>query len=154
MDHISGLGGDECFHRLIDNFGEIFLRQDPTFDCFVERFSLEEFHYDETTFIILADIKNRDDVRVIQRGKGLCFGNELARGFFDLLFCRLIGREDSFHRDFPLKLRVECFVNGAEATFSDLLSNFVATAHQICGNDCGGLFRGRLPSTSNYISHC
>jgi hypothetical protein len=45
-------------------------------DASRERPSLQELHHDERVAILLADLMNRADVRMVQRGGGACFGLE------------------------------------------------------------------------------
>ena len=130
MDDIVRLGRDEGLHRLVDDFGKVLLREDAALHGLVERFTLEQFHYDKTARFILPHVEDGDDVRVIEAREGLCLRDEFVGRLFDLVLCRLLGREHSFDRHFALELGVERLVYGTEASFADLLADFVAVTHR------------------------
>ena len=57
-------------------FQHLFERQRPTRNAVLQRFAVEKFHGNEMLAVLLADVMNCADVRMIQCGRGLRFAAE------------------------------------------------------------------------------
>src|SRR3990172_5105075 len=86
-----------------------------------ERLPFEKFHGDERPAVVLADVVNRADVGVVQRGRGLRFAPESLQGLAvpgKLSWEKLEGDE-------PMKPDVLGFEDDAHTATTDLFQDAV-----------------------------
>jgi len=95
---------DSDFQRFVE-------RERPAPDPIRERLAFQVLHHEEVDVALLADVVQRADVRVIQRGDRLRFALEPVAPL------RIVGemRRQHFDRDRAVQSRVGCFVDLAHA---------------------------------------
>ena len=97
-------------------------------DTMLERLPFEMFHHDEEPAILLPDLVNRADVRVIQRRRGACLPLKslqrirIARQFFG----------QKLQGDVAAEARVLSLVDNSHSAATEFLDDFVV------GNDLAG----------------
>ena len=109
--------------------------------------ALQEFHRNESLAILLADVVNRTDVRMIERGGGLRFA--LEAGERARIVADIFGEE--FQSDVAVEAIVFGFVHNAHAAGAQAFENavvrqgladkFVGAGHErdmLDGGGCGG----------------
>ena len=110
--------GMRSFERVgdFDGKGEQVVHLDRTpIDAVLERLAVEKFHGDEGLAVLLADVVNGADVRMIQRGGGLGFALETGQGL------RVAGDvlREKFQRDETAQARVFRFVHHAHSSAAE-----------------------------------
>jgi len=83
--------------------------------------AVEKLHDDEGLPVVLADLVNRTDVRVIQRGGSLCFALEPAESL--RILCHAVGQE--LERDETAKIGILRFVDNAHSAAPKLFKDVV-----------------------------
>jgi hypothetical protein len=77
-------------------------RQGPIADAVLQRLAVEQFHDQEPLTVVLADVEERADVRVVERGGDARLALEAVHR---LLIARQLRRQD-LDRDLPAEARV------------------------------------------------
>ena len=90
-------------------------------DPVLKRHAVQKLHGDERLAVLLADVVNRADVGMIQRGSGLRFA--LKAGERLRVAGNLVGQE--LERDEAVQARVLGFVNDTHAAAAELLDDAV-----------------------------
>ena len=90
-------------------------------DHVLQRAAIQEFHGDERFSIRLADVVNRADVGVIQRGSGLRFSLKARESL--RVFRHIIGQE--FQRNETVQPRVLSLVDDTHASAAEAFHNAV-----------------------------
>ncbi len=120
---VGDLGRDA--HRV--RRGETFVRLQDL----AQRLAGDVLHHDEGGVVLLAPVVDRDDVRVVESGRGL----RLASEAFDVGGVRRELGKEHLHRDAPVEQSVVSEVHVGHAAVADLLAQLVAVreARQVAG---------------------
>ncbi len=105
----------------LDHQGQLVLERDlaALADEELELLAVEELHDDEEATLVLAQVVDDDDVRVVEAGAGLGFPVESGLQLVgDLRFAR-----DHLERDEPIEDRVVGLVDGAHPAAADALDD-------------------------------
>ncbi len=101
-------------------------------DCFAEwngtgrqqlshRLATNQFHGDEVRLVDATELINRDNVRVIECGRGTSFHLKAGHGFG----LRMMLQQNGLDCDFTAEARVPGAINLAHAAGTELLEDFV-----------------------------
>ena len=82
VNQVEFLRRDQRLLGLERHFPKVGPSQRCPLDQFVERLAADQFHHHIRAVLIRADVVNRDDVRVLQRGQSPGFLDQLPRRFF------------------------------------------------------------------------
>src|SRR3989442_8219458 len=88
-----------------------------------QRLAIDKFHRDEVRAIVLADLIDMSNVRMVKRRRGLSFANEplhsvAIRGHFS---------RQNLQSNFAIQLCILRQINFAHSTLANLRADFVAT---------------------------
>ena len=97
-------------------------------DTMLERLPLEMLHHNEVPAILLPDLVNRADVRVIQRRRGACFPLKSLQRIW--IARQFLGQE--LQGDVAAEARVLSLVDDSHSAATEFLDDFVV------GNDLAG----------------
>ena len=129
MDQTEILRGHQRFLDLQRELAEVLPGERGLGDDVIERLPGEQFHHDEWSVLVGADVVDGDDVRVLERGQGAGFLLHLAGGFLALRALKSGG--DALHRDLALQCVVPGTKNGTKSTLAEFPTNFVSFLHAV-----------------------
>jgi hypothetical protein len=121
MDDAFGVRGIQSVRDIDGEGKEIFGVERMAGDAVLERLAVEKFHGDEGLAVLLANVVNGADVRMIERGGGLGFALETGEG---LRVARDVLRE-KFQRDETAEARVLGFVDDTHAATTEFFDDAV-----------------------------
>ena len=121
MDDTLRMRRRECVGDLDPQRDQHLLLQGPAGNPVLQRFSLETLHDDEGVAVLIADVVNRADVRVTQRGRGARFALEPTERV--RIASQVVRHELERHR--AQKPRVLGPVHHAHSALAQLLDNAV-----------------------------
>ena len=130
MQQVHVLRSDQGLLGLQGEFTKVLPCETGFFDHLVDRFSLQQFHHHEGTFLVEADIVNGHDVRMLQGRERAGFFCQLPGGFFFQIRAAL--RQDSFDRHFATQVFIVGAIDGSYATLTNFSTNFVSIIHAAC----------------------
>ena len=116
-----GVGGVERVRNLDAQREQLLGFERAARDQVLERHAVEKFHGDEGSAFVLADVVNRADVRMIERGSGLCLALEAGQRLW--IAGNLVGQE--FQGDETMQARVFCLVDDTHAATAELFDDTV-----------------------------
>jgi hypothetical protein len=109
----------------IDNrdgqFEHRFHRQRCAIDTPAQRLALQHFHHEKRMAVVLADVVQRADVRVIQRRRRACLALESLQS--DRIARERVGQK--LHRHLPSETRVLGAVDDAHSALPNLLEETI-----------------------------
>jgi len=96
-------------------------RQAIRWNQLLECLAVDELHHDEVSPIVLVDLVDGDDVRMIQRRRSFGFVNEplLAR-----LVCQLLGTQD-FDANETIEPQIAGLIDNTHSAFAELGDDLV-----------------------------
>src|SRR5215469_3092141 len=80
MDDALGMGGVEAVGDFDGMVEKLVGFKRAAFDAMLQRFAFEKFHHDEKPAVVLVNLVNRADTRVIESGRGASFALEALDG--------------------------------------------------------------------------
>ncbi|MEO7013011.1 MAG: hypothetical protein ABI127_01785 [Dokdonella sp.] len=92
-------------------------------ESFTQGFSLDQTHGVETKLIVLADIEDRNDMRMGEPRRVACFS---AQALNEILACPRTGSKD-LECDFSIKAALACPIDNAHAATSQTFEQLVIT---------------------------
>ena len=121
MDDAVFVGVVQGFGSLADEFKGFTRRNRAAGDTVSQRFAFDEIHREEILAVLCSEIVDRNDIRVLQFGGGLCFFEEP----FDVFATRGRATLENFQRDDAIKAALACPVDDADAAACNLAKDFV-----------------------------
>ncbi len=121
MDDALGVRRGQRVGDLHRGLEKLFFRQRAGFNALLQRAALEQFHHHERVPVLLADVVDRADVRVVQRGRRARLALEAFLGV--RVTEELLGQH--LDRNLPAQPRVLGQVNLAHPALTDLLRDAV-----------------------------
>jgi hypothetical protein len=121
VNDVFGVRGVERVGNLNRECEQVFGINGAPVDEVLERLAIEKFHGDEGLAILLADVVNRANVGMVQRGGGLGFALESREGL------RVAGDvlRQKFQRNEALEARVFGLVNDTHTSAAKLFDDAV-----------------------------
>src|SRR6266496_2835421 len=121
MNDPFGVRGIQCVGNLDSQVQQCFQFYRPRSYAMLQSYSIQKLHGNERLAVLLADVVNRADVRMIQRRSGLRFALKAGEGL--RLPGNIVGQE--LERDEAVQARVFRFVNHAHTAAANFFDNAI-----------------------------